>query len=478
VRLLDALLPARQVTRYTPPQWMDPFINGFGGGYNGSPIPGYMTTYGVDRAEPISNCFTDYVLAGLQGNGVIWSVERVRMSVFSEARFQFQRFNGGRPGDLWGDQSLQLLEQPWVGGTTGDLLARMILDADAAGNFFAVELDGEVVRLRPDWVEIVMTERYDAEGRQVGWKRLGYLYFQDGKTGDDPAVFLPEEVVHFAPYPDPLANWRGMSWITPVVREVQADTQATKHKLKFFENAATPNLAVSLPKEITPDTFTKFVAKMEAAHAGADNAYKTLYTGGGADVTVVGADMKQLDFKITQGAGESRIAAAGGIHPTIAGLSEGLQGSSLNAGNFGAARRLVSDGTLRPLWRNAAGSLQVLTPAPPGSRLWYDAQDVAFLREDAKDAAEITEIQARTIANLVKEGFTAESAKAAVLAQNMDLLVHTGLVSVQLQPPTSRIDEQSGATVSAPVPPGSPAAAPVAASPTRPALPAANGSGG
>jgi hypothetical protein len=178
-------------------------------------------------------------------------------------------------------------------------------------------------------------------------------------------------------------------------------------------------------------------------------------------VTVIGADMRQLDFKNTQGTGETRICAAGGIHPAIVALSEGLQGASLNAGNFGAARRLVADGTLRPLWRNAAGSLEVLA-APPdtASRLWYDDRDVAFLREDARDAAEITQIEANTIAALVKEGFEPESAKAAVLGQNMDLLTHSGLLSVQLQPP--------GTTV-----PDTPAEL---ASP--PAVPALNGSSG
>jgi hypothetical protein len=226
-----------------------------------------------------------------------------------------------------------------------------------------------------------------------------------------------------------------MSWLTPVLREIMADTQATKHKLKFFENAATPNLAVSLPKEIAPADFSAFVDRMDALHQGVDRAYKTLYTGGGADVTVVGADMRQLDFKVTQGAGESRLAAAGGIHPAIVGLSEGLQGSSLNAGNFGAARRLVSDGTMRPLWRNAAGSWQVLVPPPDGSRLWYDARDVAFLREDARDEAEIMRIDAQTVVELKREGWTAESAKAAVAARNVDLLVEDpDWVSVQLRP--------------------------------------------
>jgi phage portal protein BeeE len=184
----------------------------------------------------------------------------------------------------------------------------MILDVDMAGNFFGVELDGEIVRLRPDWVEIALTERWvnqNGELVQVGWQRLGYLYYEGGRTGARPAVFLPEEVIHFAPNPDPLASWRGMSWLTPVVREIMADSQATKHKLKFFENAATPNIAVALPKEVPVEEFNDFVDAMDASHRGADNAYKTMYTAGGADITVIGTDMRQIDFKVTQGAGES-----------------------------------------------------------------------------------------------------------------------------------------------------------------------------
>lgn len=449
MRALDALvLRAAEVERYTPPAWMQPYID--------NPPPGWVTTWSTDRAEPIASTFCDFATAGMGGNTVVAAVERVRMSIFSEARFQFQRFVKGRPSGLFGlaGAGLETLERPWTGGTTGDLLTRMILDADLAGNWFAIEDAGELVRLRPDWVEIVLDERYDRAGQLIGMRRVGYLYYHGGKyAGGTPAVYLPEEVAHFAPLPDPLAGYRGMSWLTPVIREIQADTMATHHKLKFFENAATPNLAVSLPKEIGPKEFEAFVAKMDAVHRGADNAYKTLYTGAGADVTVIGADMRQLDFKSTQGTGETRICAAGGIHPAIVALSEGLQGASLNAGNFAAARRLTADGTFRPLWRNAAGTLETLVP-PPGadSRLWYDDRDVAFLREDARDAAEITQVEATTIAALVKEGFTPESAVAAVTAQNMDLLVHTGMVSVQLQPPGTPAPALPDTATSAPGP--------------------------
>jgi hypothetical protein len=164
-----------------------------------------------------------------------------------------------------------------------------------------------------------------------------------------------------------------------------------------------------------------------------------MYVGGGADVTVVGADMRALDFKAIQGADETRIAAAARVHPVIVGLSEGLQGSSLNQGNFSAAKRLFAEGTLMPLWRGAAAALTPLLRVPGGARLWYDTRDIAFLREDARDAAEIQGVESRTIRTLLDAGFTADSVQAAVLAQDWSLLTHSGLFSVQLQAPGTAV---------------------------------------
>ncbi len=405
--------------------------------------PGFQMTWGgKDPAEPIGPNFADYVVGGMQSNGVVFALEQKRIQIFSQVRYQFQGFNSGRPGKLFPKPNLSLVERPWLGGTTSDLNARMLVDADLAGNSFWIESDGDMVRLRPDWVEIVLKPRMlplgpDGESVQVGFKQAGILYYEGGLyAGAKPAVFLPGEYCHFAPMPDPLATYRGMSWLTPVIREIQADTQATKHKLKFYENAATPNLAVSLPKEITPDQFAAFVAKMDARHKGVEHAYETLYTGGGADVTVIGQNMHQLDFKVTQGAGETRLAAAAGIHPVIVGLSEGMQGSSLNSGNYNAAKRSTIDTTFRHLWQNAAGSLEQLV-APPDdiSRLWYDARDVPFLHEDQKDIAEIQSMQASAIRQLTDAGYEAASVVKAINANDLDLLRHSGLFSVQLQRP-------------------------------------------
>jgi hypothetical protein len=462
VKLLDALLsPAEpEIERYALSEYLQ-MVMQFGGLQD--PL-GYRTTYKNLPAEPIGETFLEYVQHAYRSSGVVYACQMVRTKVFSEARFQFQSLRKGRPGELFGDESLSLLERPFPGGTTGDLLAQMILDADLAGNWFGTVIDDEVVRLRPDWTDIILEPRLGPNGGRVGMRRIGYVYYEGGKSGQgdmrtaagsDPEPFLAREVAHFAPSPDPLANYRGMSWLTPIVREIQADTAATRHKLKFFENAATPNLAVSLPQMMTPEQFREFIGMMNEQHVGIEHAYQTLYTAGGADVTVIGADMKQLDFKVTQGAGETRIANAAGVHPAVVGLSEGMQGSSLNAGNFGAAKRATAQITMRPLWRNASGSLEMLVPPPQAAaRLWYDDRDVEFLREDEKDAAEIRASDAQTMRTLLDAGYQPDAVVEYVDSGEASRLrgKHSGLFSVQLQPAgTNAAPEPVGEQLALPI---------------------------
>ena len=155
---------------------------------------------------------------------------------------------------------------------------------------------------------------------------------------------------------------------------------------------------------------------------------------------MVGADFKQMDFKVVQGHGEVRIAAAAGVPPIIPGFSDGLAASTYS--NYGQALRRFAGLTMHPLWQSAMGSLQRLMQTPPGSRLWYDTRDVEFLREDSHDLAEVQQTQAATISSYISAGFTPESAKAAVRDDDISLLKHTGLVSVQLWTPGQNDKEE------------------------------------
>lgn len=397
-----------------------------------------QTARGVG-GEPVGSGFAGLAQGALKGNGVVFACAAVRMLLFAEARFQWRAYTAGRPGDLFGTEALALLERPWPNGTTGELLGRMEQDVTLAGNAFVARRPGGFLRrLRPDWVTIAWTSPnspYEDPSADPDATVAGYIY---QPPNSDAQVLPIEDVAHYSPIPDPEAAWRGMSWLTPLVREVQSDTAATRHKLSFFENGASPNMVVRFDPTVTAEKFEQFKSLMEQSHVGVHNAYKTLYLGGGADVTVVGSKLGELDYKPIVGMGETRIAAAAGVPPVIVGLSEGLEGSSLNAGNYAQARRRLADGTMRPLWRIAAASLEHLVePRPAGASLWYDDRHIPFLRDDTLDEAETISRDAQTVRQLVDAGYDPDAVVAAVQNRDLRRLVgaHTGLYSVQLQEP-------------------------------------------
>jgi phage portal protein BeeE len=442
-RLLNTLAGTSRSDVISLDEWATWF--GYQGNVYGLPGLGSQTLPG-EREERIEG-YQGHVQQAYKRNGVVFACMLARMMLFSEARFQFQALVKGRPGELFSTPELARLERPSVNRTTGDLLARMIQDADLAGNWYGARRVGRIKRLRPDWVTIVMGSDADPQmdTRDIDAEVVAYIYHPGGTNSGIPAeVLLPETVAHFAPIPDPGSNVLGMSWLTPLVREIMADSAATSHKLAFFENGATPNLYIKRSDIPSKESFNEWVELMESQHAGLANAYKTMYMTAGADATVIGADMQQIDFKVTQGAGETRIAAAAGVPAPIVGISEGLQGSSLNAGNYGMSRRRFADLTMRPLWRNAAGSLESIINVPNGSRLWYDDRDIPFLQEDVKDGADIFGVNAKSLSTLITGGFPADDAINAVLAGDLARLsgTHTGLLSVQLQPPSDGEDDE------------------------------------
>lgn len=393
--------------------------------------------------ETVESGFAGLVEGAYFRNSVVFACLALRARLFSEVRFAFQQLRNGRPGLLFGTPDLRVLERPESGVTTGDLLMMAILDADLAGDAFLARRGSTIRRLRPDWTVIV----YGSKRKLGTWdpdaEVIGYGYYPGGvDSGSEVIPYLPEEVAHFAPTRDPLSRNRGVSLITAGLREVMADTAATNHKLAFFRNGATVNLIVNFPPEMDITAAKEWKALFEEGHKGSLNAYRTLYLGGGPTANPVGSNMEQMEFTALQGKAETRIAALTGMHPVIAALSEGLSGSSLNAGNFAQAARLVGDATLRPLWRNVAGALEQIVPPPPGSRLWFDERDVAFLRDDVMDKAEVISKDAEALVKLANAGWDPASVVDAVTSGDWSQLVHTGLLSVQLQPPGTSLTSQ------------------------------------
>ena len=434
--------------RFSADTWLADFLQPSMGQFGTGNGFGLNMTTAHMRVTEILSTLPSYA-AALRRCPPAFAAQIVRSLVLSQARFTFRgRQSSGKPRKTFGTRALSPLETPWPKATTSQLISRMELHAGLAGNAYVTNrTHGRLRVLRPDWVAILFGSDQEPEdaATALDGEIIGYAYANGGLSAPGNGsvtgwanrvmTLLPDEMAHWAPLPDPEGAEIGMSWITPAIRDIQMDEAATAHKIQFFRNGATPNLVVKGIPAGTQKQFDELVEMMEAKHAGVANAYKTLYLTAGADATVVGNNARDADLKALQGASETRISALSRVPASVLGISEGLAGSSLNAGNFGMARRIFADTWIYPTLQDLSASLAPLIQVPNDAELWFDTSDMPILREDARDAADIEQVRQTTIVGYVNAGFTPESAVTAVNAQDVTQLVHSGLTSAQLRPP-------------------------------------------
>lgn len=453
VGLLERVAAARTEKRYSVDDYLTDALNTFAYGGNQYQF-GLNQTYPGQKLQEITHSLPAYMNV-LRQSPPAFAAQMVRALTLSQARFVFRnRATSRTPRKTFGTTALAPLENPWPRATTGELLSRMEWSAGLAGNAYVHRRESRLRVLRPDWVAILYGSdlQPDDPMHAIDGEVIGYLYRSGGVFGGSGELMQlnVEDIAHWSPIPDPESPELGMSWLTPAIREMQSDNAATEHKLKFFTNGATPNLVVKGIPAANKRQFDEIVEMLEERHTGVANAYRTLYLTTGADATVVGSNLQEIDMKAVQGSGETRISVLSRVPAALLGISEGLAGSALNAGNFGAAKRTFGDTWVYPSLQDVSASLAPLIRVPSDSELWTDTTDIPLLREDGKDAADIQSTKAQTIRQLLDAGYLPDSVIAAVRADDMSLLKHSGLFSVQLQPPGSVTPPATPATPIAP----------------------------
>lgn len=399
--------------------------------------------------------FVGYVRDVGERNGVVAAAVAARALLISQVRFTWRNNRASAtPGRTFGDRNLSILERPGQ-MTRSEMLNLAEQDVSYSGSWIAHRQGNELFRLRPDWVTVVMGSNSDPVDDWVppDARITGFAYGDPSKPNGRKELFLPDEVIHWKPEPHPLEWWRGQSWVTSVVQEIRNDGQATNHTSKFFDHAATPNMVFTMDPNLTVEQVQAFADLTNQRHAGSENAYKNLFLGGGTGVEVVGSENAALGLKDIQGGYEARIASRARVPAVVLGIREGMGGSALNSGNYAQTRRLWADGWFTPSVQGLCASAERVMKPAADAELWYDPSEVLFLQEDQKDAAEIQGTKAQTIRTLTDGGYTPESIKAYMKTDDEDVLEHTNLFSVQLQPPgaqqqaRARIERGDGGVV-------------------------------
>jgi len=379
------------------------------------------TSYGSPDREAILPQVAGWASDTYGSNSVVFSAILARMMLFAEAALKLQ---GKADKHLYTDQSLALLQEPFGDGTsTGELLVRMEQDVSLAGNAYIWGVPGEdlLVRLRPDWTTIV-SELVQVPGGGAYRRRLGYLVMPpQGITGQGGNQYYPaEEVAHWAPIPDPQATFRGMSWLTPAYRDILGDQGMVTHKVKYLENAASPNLLIRYSQKLAPGTMDAVRERITARHGGAANAFKTLVLDQGADATVIGNSLQQMDFTDVGASGAERILSDSLVPGVLVGL-EPLRGAGRG---YQESMQKFANLYGRPAWRSACGVLARFVPGlPAGARLWYDTADIAALQDGELERGQAALVRGQALLTCRQAGYTRESAVKFVESGDVSQLV-------------------------------------------------------
>lgn len=368
------------------------------------------TSYGSPNNEAVLPQLTAWAQQAYAANSVVFSAILLRLMLFSEATFQWQAKDDKH---LFGNTDLKILEEPWPDGTTGELLARMEQDVSLAGNAYiwAAPDDDMLVRLRPDWTTIV-SELVTIPGGGQYRRKLGF-WVEPPKSVLDQGTgqfYSVDEVAHWAPLPDPAASFRGMSWLTPVYRDVKGDDGMGTYKIRYLENSASPNMLIKYAQKLQPGTIDAVRERIQARYGGADNAFKTLVLDQGADATVIGNSLQQMDFSGVSAQGEQRILAAALVPGVLVGL-EPLRGAGRG---YQESMQKFANIWARPQWRSVCGALSKLVTVPAGNRLWFDASDITALQDGEMEKGQTALVKAQALLALTQAGYTHESSVAYV----------------------------------------------------------------
>lgn len=427
---------------------LNPLATGYGG----------MQPAALGASRPHVAGNLESIVASAQPHSVMSAAVLVRSLLMSEL---YLRWRDAESHALFGSAGLAMYEDPRM----REWLMAWSQMADYTGNAFIYrDTTRERLKLlRSEWVYLVLRsnsnanpedvaaaaaaphdQRADAIEHALDAEVIGYVYAPPQLR---PQVILPEDMAHWKPEPHPLNPFLGASWVSSAVRELRADIQVDIHTDKFFEKGATPQLVFTLDKDMGAEKAALVKDALEDKIGGLENSWEAIYVGGGTDVKVVGSRLEDLGLGTLRGKLETRIGVRSRIPATILGTSEGMQGSAMNAGNYGQTRRLVADGFYNPHASSLCAALQPITPPPARQRngtsgrqyLSFDPARVPFLQEDESDNADILSKKMSAIQSGWNAGFEPDAVVEAIASSDLRALMgkHSGLAPVQAQQLTS-----------------------------------------
>ena len=295
----------------------------------------------------------------------------------------------GEDGEEWlADHPLSLLlTEPSPDFDIGELLyltESYRLTTGGALWLKGLDAAGRVARLTPFSAENYTTEADEALGLIYG------RYVVETRAGK--RRYLPEEVVHFREA-NPYSWTAGTNRLEVALSRLDLGHQIDKMVRNFARKAMFPGGVVSPDPSWNPDEaeFQSYVSRIEAWNSGPANAGKPLVLLGGTTFSGTAARMKDLLPDEIMDRIEATVGSVFGVPPVVLGWLVGLRNSPWS--QMGEARRMVTEDTIEPRWRDVERRLTRSLLGPDeragGVKIVFDTTQIRALFDDDKLRADV-----------------------------------------------------------------------------------------
>lgn len=404
----------------------------FGGGKKSSAAMGYVYESGWIPAiyDPLN---WNGAVNAAQFNGIVFSCLSVLARTFPEPEVKI--YDPETSEEIRGHEAGALLAMPYSPASWGgddepmsaaELALYTIYYLSVGGNCYWYKIrnaNGRVVGFLP--LHAGNVTPINARGKRSG----GYIV-NSAEANRQSFTVPPSEIVHLKWASVNMTNpVLGLSPLVAVAAETGAGEQATRYVETLLQNDAMPRTIITAAPEyqFTDDTIARLKTKF-AEGFGGKNMGKPLFLEGGVTIQRLGLNLQELNLETLATIPETRIAAAFGVPPILAGLNTGLKTATYS--NYEQAMKAFTQYTLIPLWRLVADqiteSLRIEYPHLPPFAVRYDLSTVAALQSN------MTEKQALAQTAFTSGIMTLNEARRVLGLQDVP---EGGAFQRELQPP-------------------------------------------
>jgi len=293
-----------------------------------------------------------------------------------EAKLKVYRVAGNEEIEVTDHWLMRLIERPNPHMSTFELweLTHIYLNTAGAAYWELVRASRnpnapvvEVLPLRPDRIKVI-PDRKDYIG--------GYQYEVNGQS----ITYEPWEILAF-PLPNPIDEFRPLSPLARVAREIGIDNETTDFTKAFFENGAVPGGILSTDQQLTEEESDRIELRWWQRFRGKRRG-RTAVLGKGAQYQQLSMNFQEMEFESLRAFTETRICAAFGVDPVLLPSWVGIRYGGKYS-NYQEARKHLWDETLIPALRRIETKVSMLLEEGLIAR--FDVSNVQALQENEND---------------------------------------------------------------------------------------------